>query len=47
MTGRVRHAEKSEEAGADVVAAQGTEAGALALIETPLGPPRRQAPQAG
>ena len=27
MTGRVRHAEKSEEAGADVVAAQGTEAG--------------------
>jgi len=27
MTGRVRHAQKSEEAGADVVAAQGTEAG--------------------
>jgi enoyl-[acyl-carrier protein] reductase II len=27
MTGRVRHAQKSEEAGADAVAAQGTEAG--------------------
>ena len=27
MTGRTRHAQKSEEAGADVVAAQGTEAG--------------------
>src|SRR5574341_550919 len=39
MCGRVRHAQKSEEAGADIVAAQGTEAGghtgevgALALI---------------